>query len=121
MCTGLYVTRGLFDVDPVVCGLLLSLLRSQDTRRAGLRNVCSPRQFWSGHGEEFTGEEFSLFGNPSEVTRHQSRNVSLPGAVPYGTPQSLPERFTRHNFTISKAQTLREIREKHISQSEVER
>jgi len=52
---------------------------------------------------------------------HQSRNVSLPGAVPYGTLQSLPERFTRHNFTISKALTLREIREKYLSQSEAER
>lgn len=55
------------------------------------------------------------------VKNLQSRNVSLPGAVPYNTLQSLPERFTRHNFTISKALTLREIREKYISQSEVER
>ncbi|KAL4079168.1 S-adenosyl-L-methionine-dependent methyltransferase [Scleroderma citrinum] len=68
-------------------------------------------------------EMFSLqdsFGQVM-VSNLRSRNVSLPGAIPYGTLQSLPERFSRHNFTTSKALTLREIREKHVAQSELER
>ncbi|KAF8132092.1 leucine carboxyl methyltransferase [Boletus edulis] len=51
----------------------------------------------------------------------QSRNVSLPGAAPYPTVESLPERFTRHGFTFAHALTLSEVREKYISHSELER
>ncbi|KAH7883296.1 S-adenosyl-L-methionine-dependent methyltransferase [Phlebopus sp. FC_14] len=51
----------------------------------------------------------------------RSRNVSLPGAVPYPTLQSLPGRFTRHNFIFSNALTLRQIREQYIIRSELER
>ncbi|KAI9568877.1 S-adenosyl-L-methionine-dependent methyltransferase [Boletus coccyginus] len=51
----------------------------------------------------------------------QSRNVSLPGAAPYPTVDSLPERFTRHGFTFSHALTLSEVREKYIGRSELER
>ncbi|KAF9222489.1 leucine carboxyl methyltransferase [Gyrodon lividus] len=51
----------------------------------------------------------------------RSRNVSLLGATPYPTVESLPARFTQHEFTFSKALTLREVREKYISYSELER
>ncbi|KAF8558868.1 leucine carboxyl methyltransferase [Imleria badia] len=51
----------------------------------------------------------------------QSRNVSLPGAAPYPTVNSLRERFTRHGFTFSSALTLSEVRGKYISHSELER
>lgn len=51
----------------------------------------------------------------------RSRNVSLIGALPYPSVQTLPERFTRHNFTMSKALTLREIREKFIPKPELAR
>ncbi|KIJ15595.1 hypothetical protein PAXINDRAFT_99461 [Paxillus involutus ATCC 200175] len=51
----------------------------------------------------------------------RSRNVSLPGASPYPTVESLPTRFTQHKFTFSNALTLREVREKYISPSELER
>lgn len=51
----------------------------------------------------------------------QSRNVALPGAQLYPTLQSLPQRFTRHGFTTARALTLRDIREKYISPSELSR
>ncbi|KAI6007607.1 S-adenosyl-L-methionine-dependent methyltransferase [Pisolithus orientalis] len=51
----------------------------------------------------------------------RSRNVSLIGALPYPTIETLPERFMRHSFTVSKALTLREIREKFIPKSELMR
>jgi len=41
---------------------------------------------------------------------YQIRGVSLPGVEPYPTLESLPQRFTRHDFTTSKALTLREVR-----------
>ena len=51
----------------------------------------------------------------------QVRGVSLPGATPYPTFESLPQRFTRHDFTTSKALTLREIRKRLISPVESQR
>ena len=51
----------------------------------------------------------------------QVRGVSLPGAAPYPTFESLPQRFTRHEFTTSKALTLREIRKTLISYEESRR
>lgn len=51
----------------------------------------------------------------------QLRGVSLPGAEPYPTFESLPQRFTRHEFTTSKALTLREIRKTLISYEESQR
>ena len=51
----------------------------------------------------------------------QVRGVSLPGAAPYPTFESLPQRFTRHEFTTSKALTLREIRKTLISYKESQR
>ncbi|KAF9647736.1 S-adenosyl-L-methionine-dependent methyltransferase [Thelephora ganbajun] len=49
------------------------------------------------------------------------RGVSLPGAEPYPTFESLPQRFTRHKFTTSKALTLHEIRKTLISSEEMQR
>ncbi|KAG6335404.1 hypothetical protein ID866_3678 [Astraeus odoratus] len=64
---------------------------------------------------------FLLSAGLSDSDLRQSRNVTLPGATPYPNPVSLPRRFTRHNFTFSKALTLRDIRESYISQSELAR
>lgn len=51
----------------------------------------------------------------------QVRGVSLPGAEPYPTFESLSQRFTRHEFTASKALTLREIRKTFVSHEESQR
>jgi len=51
----------------------------------------------------------------------QIRGVSLPGVEPYPTLESLPQRFTRHDFTTSKALTLREVRKTLISYEDSQR
>lgn len=51
----------------------------------------------------------------------QARNVSLPGAEPYQTAQSLPSRFLQHGFTMSNALTLRDIRRAYVDPAEQER
>ncbi|KZT01447.1 leucine carboxyl methyltransferase [Laetiporus sulphureus 93-53] len=51
----------------------------------------------------------------------QARNVVLPGAHPYPTLQSLPNRFLQHGFTTANALTLREIRRSYIDPTEQER
>ncbi|KAG1802924.1 S-adenosyl-L-methionine-dependent methyltransferase [Suillus plorans] len=51
----------------------------------------------------------------------RARNVSLPGAKPYPSLESLPARFLRHGFTSAKALTLRNIRSNYIEPSELER
>lgn len=61
-------------------------------------------------------DRFALTSRKSQV-----RGVSLPGAEPYPTFESLPQRFTRHDFTTSKALTLREIRKTLISREESQR
>lgn len=68
-------------------------------------------------------EMFGLQDNFGQVMMNnlRSRNVLLTGALPYPTVQMLPGRFTRHNFTMSKALTLREIREKFTPKSELAR
>ncbi|KAG9312203.1 cation transport protein-domain-containing protein [Chiua virens] len=55
------------------------------------------------------------------IAGFKSRNVTLPGAAPYPTVESLPERFTRHGFTFAQALTLSEMRAKYMSQSELQR
>ena len=57
----------------------------------------------------------------ADAKASQVRGVSLPGAAPYPTFESLPQRFTRHEFTTSKAFTLREIRKTLISYEESQR
>ncbi|KAG1737885.1 S-adenosyl-L-methionine-dependent methyltransferase [Suillus paluster] len=51
----------------------------------------------------------------------RARNVSLPGAKPYSSLESLPARFLRHGFTSAKALTLRNIRSNYTELSELER
>lgn len=51
----------------------------------------------------------------------QARNVSLPGAEPYQTAQSLPTRFLQHGFTMSNALTLRDIRRAYVDPAEQKR
>jgi [phosphatase 2A protein]-leucine-carboxy methyltransferase len=51
----------------------------------------------------------------------QARGISLPGAVPYTSKDSLLSRFLRHDFTNAKAQTLRDVRYVHTGVEEAER
>ena len=51
----------------------------------------------------------------------KSRDVSLPGAEPYPSVASLPRRFLDHNYTESKALTLKQIRKSYIEPQELER
>jgi len=51
----------------------------------------------------------------------RARNVSLPGAKPYPSLESLPARFLSRGFTSAKALTLRNIRSSYIGPSELER
>ena len=47
--------------------------------------------------------------------------MDLPGAEPYPTLSSLPNRFLEHGFHTSNALTLREIRRSLVSKEELER
>ncbi|EFI28212.1 leucine carboxyl methyltransferase [Coprinopsis cinerea okayama7 len=51
----------------------------------------------------------------------QARNVTLPGAEPFTTLESLSKRFTDTGFTAARALTLREIRRAYIDETELER
>lgn len=51
----------------------------------------------------------------------KSRNVLLPGAEPYPSESSLPNRFLNHNFTTARALTLREIRKSYIHSADLQR
>jgi len=51
----------------------------------------------------------------------RSRNVSLPGAAPYPTIESLRGRFDRYGFAFSHALTLNEVGEKYIDEVELQR
>ncbi|KAI0653530.1 leucine carboxyl methyltransferase [Cubamyces menziesii] len=55
------------------------------------------------------------------VNNLKARNVSLPGAEPYPTFESLPNRFLKHGWEVAKALTLKDIRREYISQAELER
>ncbi|KAF9268555.1 leucine carboxyl methyltransferase [Marasmius fiardii PR-910] len=55
------------------------------------------------------------------VSNLKARNVTLPGAVPYPTVQSLPSRFLNLNFTAARALTLRVIRNRCIEPQELDR
>ncbi|KAH9889442.1 leucine carboxyl methyltransferase [Cubamyces lactineus] len=55
------------------------------------------------------------------VNNLKARNVSLPGAEPYPTFESLPSRFLQHGWEVAKALTLKDIRREYISQTELER
>ena len=51
----------------------------------------------------------------------KTRNVSLPGAEPYPSTSSLPNRFLDHGFTAARALTLREVRRAYVDPSDLER
>jgi len=49
------------------------------------------------------------------------RNISLPGAEPYLSEFSLPNRFLDHKFTAARALSLREIRKSYIHPADLQR
>ncbi|GAW04346.1 leucine carboxyl methyltransferase [Lentinula edodes] len=51
----------------------------------------------------------------------KTRNVSLPGAVPYPTLESLPSRFLNLDYTSAHALTLKDIRRTFIDPIELDR
>lgn len=51
----------------------------------------------------------------------QTRNVSLPGAVPYPTLESLPSRFLNLDYASAHALTLKDIRRTFIDPIELDR
>ena len=54
-------------------------------------------------------------------TSCKARNVSLPGAEPYPTLESLPSRLTQHGWQLARALTLKDIRREFIAPAELER
>ncbi|OSD00268.1 leucine carboxyl methyltransferase [Trametes coccinea BRFM310] len=55
------------------------------------------------------------------VNNLKARNVTLPGAEPYPTFESLPTRFLQHGWDVARALTLKDIRRDYIDPSELER
>ncbi|CDO78025.1 hypothetical protein BN946_scf184907.g15 [Trametes cinnabarina] len=55
------------------------------------------------------------------VNNLKARNITLPGAEPYPTFDSLPSRFLRHGWDVAKALTLKDIRREYIDPSELAR
>ena len=58
---------------------------------------------------------------PHTIIRPKARNVTLPGAQPYPTFASLPNRFLQHGWEVARALTLKDIRREYIDPSELER
>ncbi|KAJ3785969.1 leucine carboxyl methyltransferase [Lentinula aff. detonsa] len=80
--------------------------------------------YFSSHGDGILGaivyEMFGLgdsFGRVM-VSNLKTRNVSLPGADPYATVESLPSRFLNLNYTSARALTLKDIRRNYIAPEE---
>ena len=94
-------------------------------RRSRVRDVWIERFVRSCNGREPQGTAHSIpdvfISLCVDGMSFQIRGVSLPGAEPYPTYDSLPQRFTRHDFTTSKALTLREVRKTLISFEESQR
>ncbi|ESK97369.1 leucine carboxyl methyltransferase [Moniliophthora roreri MCA 2997] len=55
------------------------------------------------------------------VNNLKARNVTLPGAEPYPTLASLPNRFLTLGYTAAHALTLKDIRRQYINPQELER
>ena len=106
----------------MVCRLLHFVV---SPRRGGVRDVWVEGFVRSYDGPEPQGGVHfiltRLLGFCIDVGYSQVRGVSLPGAETYPTFESLPQRFRRHEFTTSKALTLREIRKTLISYGESQR
>jgi hypothetical protein len=94
-------------------------------RRSSVRDVWVERFVWNYDGPEPQGAVHFIpdatMASPYKLLFFQLRGVSLPGAEAYPTFESLPQRFARHEFTTSKALTLREIRKTLISNEESQR
>ena len=58
---------------------------------------------------------------PDTMRCPKARNVTLPGAQPYPTFASLPNRFLQHGWEIARALTLKDIRREYIDPSELDR
>ncbi|KAF5384462.1 hypothetical protein D9757_006494 [Collybiopsis confluens] len=72
------------------------------------------------------GETFEVLisaRSPDELPRSSSkaRNVSLPGADPFPSYQSLPSRFLNLGYTTARALTLKEIRRSYVEPEELDR
>ncbi|KAF5393277.1 hypothetical protein D9757_000448 [Collybiopsis confluens] len=55
------------------------------------------------------------------VSNLKARNVSLPGADPFPSYQSLPSRFLNLGYTTARALTLKEIRRSYVEPEELDR
>ncbi|KAI0696686.1 leucine carboxyl methyltransferase [Cerioporus squamosus] len=55
------------------------------------------------------------------VNNLKARNVTLPGAKPYPTFDTLPNRFLQHGWDVARALTLKDIRREYIDPNELER
>ncbi|KAL1938560.1 hypothetical protein VTO73DRAFT_11583 [Trametes versicolor] len=68
-------------------------------------------------------EMFALHGPFGKVMVNnlKARNVTLPGAEPYSTFESLPTRFLQHGWELARAVTLKDLRREYIAPSELER
>ncbi|KIK09242.1 hypothetical protein K443DRAFT_127718 [Laccaria amethystina LaAM-08-1] len=55
------------------------------------------------------------------VNNLKTRNISIPGAEPFLTLDSLSQRFVSSGFTAAHALTLREIRKTYVDRAELER
>lgn len=55
------------------------------------------------------------------LTWCKARNVTLPGAEPFNTLESLSKRLTDVGFTAARALTLKEIRRAYVEESELNR
>ncbi|KAJ4483566.1 S-adenosyl-L-methionine-dependent methyltransferase [Lentinula aciculospora] len=55
------------------------------------------------------------------VSNLKTRNVSLPGADPYPTFESLPSRFLNLHYTSARALTLKDIRQAYIDPNDLDR
>ncbi|TFK74622.1 leucine carboxyl methyltransferase [Pluteus cervinus] len=55
------------------------------------------------------------------VSNLKARNVTLPGAEPYHSIESLPSRFLNNGFSAARALTLHQIRQNYVPTLELER
>ncbi|KAJ2928657.1 hypothetical protein H1R20_g8458, partial [Candolleomyces eurysporus] len=76
---------------------------------------------WKSDGHEFESEKLALQLLEGILTWCKARNVTLPGAEPFNTLESLSERLTGVGFTAARALTLKEIRRAYVEESELNR
>ncbi|RXW24968.1 hypothetical protein EST38_g889 [Candolleomyces aberdarensis] len=76
---------------------------------------------WKSDGHEFESEKPAIYLLEGILTCCKARNVTLPGAEPFNTLESLSERLTNVGFTAARALTLKEIRRAYVDESELNR